>query len=145
MRCHNGAAQVHRDTATLLTSTCSCRLTCKCNCGVFYSAGTLIRIKKRAVNTNEYICHKGFAALNIQIVCGPNKEIYHISAEWPGRAHDALVFSQSTVPEHYQQNHEFQLAFLPPPQQFLYSPRLMSILLFQVIPAYFWVILDTLS
>ena len=40
-----------------------------------------------------YRNRKGFMSLNVQMVCGPNSEIYDITANWPGSAHDAAIWT----------------------------------------------------
>ena len=36
---------------------------------------------------------KGYHSINVQAVCGPNKEFLDIVAKWPGSTHDAFISS----------------------------------------------------
>ncbi|XP_034830814.1 putative nuclease HARBI1 [Maniola hyperantus] len=38
---------------------------------------------------------KGWFSINVQIVCGPQMEIYDIVARWPGSVHDSRIFTNS--------------------------------------------------
>ena len=59
--------------------------------------GTFIRVKKPSVNTSEFICRKGFAALNVQIFAGPDYKIRDSVVKWPGATNDARMFRQSDL------------------------------------------------
>lgn len=38
---------------------------------------------------------KGWFSINVQLICGPNMEIYDIVARWPGSVHDSRIFNNS--------------------------------------------------
>ncbi|KAA5789938.1 transposase family protein, partial [Pseudomonas aeruginosa] len=38
---------------------------------------------------------QGWFSINVQIVCGPQMEIYDIVVQWPGSVHDSRIFSNS--------------------------------------------------
>ena len=59
--------------------------------------GTFIRVKKPALNTSEFICRKGFPALNVQIFAGPDYKIHDSIVKWPGATNDARMFRQSDL------------------------------------------------
>ena len=59
--------------------------------------GTFIKIQKPAINTKEFICRKGFAAINVQIMNGPDMYIYDSIVKWPGTTHDARMFRGSDL------------------------------------------------
>lgn len=40
---------------------------------------------------------KRYFSINVQVVCGPNLEIFDIVARWPGREHDSTIFNFSSV------------------------------------------------
>ena len=63
--------------------------------------GSLIEIEKPPKNTHEFMCRKGHAAINIQVMCGPDNIVYQCSVRWPGSVHDAKIFDNSGLPEAY--------------------------------------------
>lgn len=38
---------------------------------------------------------KGWFSINVQLVCGPQMEIYDIVVRWPGSVHDSRIFTNS--------------------------------------------------
>ena len=60
--------------------------------------GTHIRIQNQpGADGGLYINRKGWPSINVQIVCGPNLEIFDIVARWYGSAHDSRIFRESRV------------------------------------------------
>lgn len=43
---------------------------------------------------DTYLNRKGWFSKNVQVVSGPNLEIFDIVTRWPGRYHDMTVFNQ---------------------------------------------------
>lgn len=69
--------------------------------------GTLIRIDKPGLNTAAYICRKGYAAINVQCICGPDNKIYQTFVRWPGSIGDARMFTASGVEQLYRDGKMF--------------------------------------
>ncbi|XP_037866933.1 putative nuclease HARBI1 [Bombyx mori] len=40
---------------------------------------------------------KGWFSINVQIICGPQMEIYDIVVRWPGSVHDSRIFNNSRL------------------------------------------------
>lgn len=60
--------------------------------------GTHIPIKSPGgANAEVFRNRKGFFSINVQIVSGPNSEILNIINRWPGSAHDARIFENSSI------------------------------------------------
>ena len=59
--------------------------------------GTLIKIDAPNENEPAYVDRNGNHSINCMIVCGPNLEIFYVSANWPGSVHDARVLRNSTL------------------------------------------------
>ncbi len=59
--------------------------------------GTLIHIKRPGDNTLDYICQKGFPAINVQCICGPDNVIYQSSCRWPGSMGNSRMFTASSA------------------------------------------------
>lgn len=59
--------------------------------------GTLIPILTPHEDGHVYICRKGYAAINCQVVCDQQGIILDIVARWPGSTHDSFVFRESTI------------------------------------------------
>ena len=59
---------------------------------------THIKISCPGGRTAElYRNRKGYFSINVQAVCGPNLEIEHVVARWPGSVHDARIFDNSRL------------------------------------------------
>lgn len=59
--------------------------------------GTLVKIDSPTENEPAFVDRNGNHSVNCMIVCGPNLEIYYVSANWPGSVHDARVLRNSTL------------------------------------------------
>ncbi|XP_041934205.1 putative nuclease HARBI1 [Alosa sapidissima] len=59
--------------------------------------GTLVPILTPHNDGHIYICRKGYAAINCQLVCDHRGIILDVVARWPGSTHDSFVFRESTV------------------------------------------------
>lgn len=59
--------------------------------------GTLIPIMAPKVNEPEYVCRKGYHAMNIQVVADAWLRFTNVVAKWPGSVHDAFMFENSSL------------------------------------------------
>ncbi|XP_063223351.1 putative nuclease HARBI1 [Bacillus rossius redtenbacheri] len=59
--------------------------------------GTLIKIDAPPAYESAFVDRNGNHSINCMIVCGPNMEIYFVSAKWPGSVHDARVLRNSSL------------------------------------------------
>nr|XP_055053771.1 putative nuclease HARBI1 [Misgurnus anguillicaudatus] len=59
--------------------------------------GTLIPISNPSALDQAFICRKGFAAINVQVVVDHRGVITDIVAKWPGSTHDSFVWANSAV------------------------------------------------
>ncbi|GFT73879.1 DDE Tnp4 domain-containing protein [Trichonephila clavipes] len=50
----------------------------------------------------DFMCRKGFFALNVQTVSDPNLSIRNIVVRWPGSTHDSTVFDHSYLRAHVE-------------------------------------------
>ena len=64
--------------------------------------GTLIQIERCCQGTHDFICRKGFPAINVQIIAGPNYEIFQSSCRWPGSVGDSRMFRASGVGQAFE-------------------------------------------
>lgn len=60
---------------------------------------SLFEIKKPSVFGNEYICRKGYAAINMQATCNANELFTSVDCSWAGSVHDARVWRNSSIKE----------------------------------------------
>uniref|UniRef100_A0A914VFV4 DDE Tnp4 domain-containing protein n=1 Tax=Plectus sambesii TaxID=2011161 RepID=A0A914VFV4_9BILA len=44
-----------------------------------------------------YVNRKRYHLINVQAICGPDREFYNIIAKYPGSTHDSRIFAQSAV------------------------------------------------
>ncbi|XP_030193756.1 putative nuclease HARBI1 [Gadus morhua] len=68
--------------------------------------GTLIPILTPHVDGHVYICRKGYAAVNCQVVCDHQGIILDVVARWPGSTHDSFVFLANPGDVHEEQYNE---------------------------------------
>ena len=61
--------------------------------------GSLVPIKRPPANCHpdEYVCRKGFTAINTLVVCDSVERFMYVDVKWPGCTHDARVFSLSSI------------------------------------------------
>lgn len=59
--------------------------------------GTLINIDAPRANEEQFVDRHGNHSINCMVVCGPNREFYYVSANWPGSTHDSRVLRRSTL------------------------------------------------
>ncbi|XP_062375190.1 putative nuclease HARBI1 [Sardina pilchardus] len=59
--------------------------------------GTLVPILTPHDDGHIYICRKGYAAINCQVVCDHRGIILDVVARWPGSTHDSFIFRESTI------------------------------------------------
>nr|XP_022307569.1 putative nuclease HARBI1 [Crassostrea virginica] len=55
----------------------------------------MVKIIAPKENENDYMCRKGYYALNIQMMCDSRFKIRDIVAKWPGSVHDSWIFRES--------------------------------------------------
>lgn len=87
------------------------------NSGVFGRVDEChIKIKAPEENQADYINRKKFHSVNLMDICNSNQEFIHISAGFPGSAHDARVFQHCGVirslvedPDRYLPNGNYHL------------------------------------
>ena len=58
--------------------------------------GTLVPILTPHVDAHVFICRKGYAAVNCQVVCDHQGIILDVVARWPGSTHDSF-FRESSI------------------------------------------------
>ncbi|XP_050517180.1 putative nuclease HARBI1 [Diabrotica virgifera virgifera] len=64
---------------------------------------THIPIKSPGGNMAEvYRNRKRYFSINVQVVGGPNLEIFDVVARWPGREHDSMIFNNSSVKHRFE-------------------------------------------
>nr|XP_034315948.1 putative nuclease HARBI1 isoform X1 [Crassostrea gigas] len=64
--------------------------------------GTLIPIIAPKDNEPEYVCRKGFHAMNVQVVADASLRFTNLVCKWPGSTHDAFMFSNSALKTHME-------------------------------------------
>lgn len=68
-------------------------------------------ILKPATDGHEYINRKGFASINVQMICDHQRRILDVVAMWPGSTHDSRVLRTSRIGIAFE-NGEYGEAFL---------------------------------
>lgn len=58
---------------------------------------TLIRIKKPKIHGDEYVCRKGYPALNVQATCDANSMFTSVDSSWTGSVHDSRIWRNSVI------------------------------------------------
>ncbi|BES91262.1 harbinger transposase derived 1 [Nesidiocoris tenuis] len=71
-------------------------------CGIV--DGTHVAIVKPVQREDNYVNRKFYHSLNVQIVCDCNVRIIGLNPKYPGRTHDAFIWSNSLVREHMEKN-----------------------------------------
>ncbi|XP_061162901.1 putative nuclease HARBI1 [Saccostrea echinata] len=64
--------------------------------------GTLIPIMAPKENEPEYVCRKGFHAMNVQVVADASLRFTNIVCKWPGSVHDSFIFANSELKDHME-------------------------------------------
>ncbi|KAK6188415.1 hypothetical protein SNE40_004592 [Patella caerulea] len=59
--------------------------------------GTLVKLEAPHQNEEDFVCRKGFHAINVQICCDNTRLITNIVAKWPGSVHDSRIFTESRL------------------------------------------------
>ncbi|XP_062583945.1 putative nuclease HARBI1 [Saccostrea cucullata] len=55
----------------------------------------MVKIIAPKVNEADYICRKGYYAINVQMMCDARFKIRDVVAKWPGSVHDSRIFRES--------------------------------------------------
>lgn len=58
---------------------------------------TLIEIMKPSSFGDEFVCRKGYAALNVQMTCDAKEMITSVDASWAGSVHDSRIWRNSNI------------------------------------------------
>lgn len=66
--------------------------------------GTLIRIRCPVQNEAEFVCRKGYYALNVQMACDATYRFVNCVAKCPGSVHDSRVFKESSLARIFETN-----------------------------------------
>ena len=72
---------------------------------------THIRIKAPSEAEDAFVNRKGMHTVNVQAVCDPNMKVLNLVAKWPGSAHDAFIWRNSS-PHYMFENGHIQGAWL---------------------------------
>ena len=68
--------------------------------------GSLIPIKAPSPETeHNFICRKGFHCMNVQAVCNADLLFTNVVVKFPGRTHDAYIWSQCELNQQLQNGH----------------------------------------
>ena len=59
--------------------------------------GTHIPIECPSENSQDFFCYKQFFSLSVQAVCDYKGSFMDVECRWPGSAHDAKVFANSSI------------------------------------------------
>uniref|UniRef100_A0A914W3M1 DDE Tnp4 domain-containing protein n=1 Tax=Plectus sambesii TaxID=2011161 RepID=A0A914W3M1_9BILA len=63
---------------------------------------THVRVTVPKENQIFYVNRKRYHSINVQEICGPNREFYNIIAKYSGSTHDSRIFAQSAVFRDYE-------------------------------------------
>ncbi len=74
--------------------------------------GTLIPIANPSALDQAFICRKGFAAINDQVVVDHRGMFTDMVQKWPGSTHDSFVWANSAVGEDAEREVFGQIIFL---------------------------------
>ena len=64
---------------------------------VFALDGTMCKLKVKG-RRNDFYCRKGFACLNVQVMCDWNMNLVHVDSNFSGRTQDNDMFESSGLP-----------------------------------------------
>ena len=64
--------------------------------GLFAIDGTLCRCTEKG-RRNDFFCRKGYACINVQVVCDWNKNLVHVDSNYTGRTQDNDMFMGSPL------------------------------------------------
>lgn len=61
--------------------------------------GSLIPIQRPSQHNHpdEYICRKGYTAINTLVACDASEKFIFVDARWPGSVHDSRIFGLSRI------------------------------------------------
>ncbi|XP_067245484.1 putative nuclease HARBI1 [Chanodichthys erythropterus] len=74
--------------------------------------GTLIPIANPSALDQAFICRKGFAAINVQVVVDHRGMFADMVAKWPGSTHDSFLWANSVVGQDAERGFFGQSIFL---------------------------------
>lgn len=87
--------------------------------------GTLLHITKPSQHGDEYVCRKGFPAINAQATCNADEWFTSIDCSWAGSVHDARVWRNSPIQE--MLNKDYNTGILLADEAYPLTPWVMTI------------------